>query len=374
MRIESLKLKVPLSRQTSSLAQRGEKGGGQNYSAKLKVFLKLVTLVFLLAILHFTLLTFNLEKAYAFSVGVYPPLIQIEALPQSKIETAIQIENLSPDPVSLQILLKPFKAGELENGQVAFLTKDQALNSPTTALFDYVQIKENNQKIETVELSPKQQKKLILAIDLPKNISLDDYYFSIVFLAKENYIQNTKSTSFAQGGLATNVLLTIGPKEKTKGLIEEFSVPFILKEGPVPFVLRIKNTGKSVIAPKGQIVIQNFFKQTVGKVEFLPVNILAGSTRSLPDTKQLEENISNYNSSVSTEGKDNQVYAFWPETFLLGPYTATLEIALSQQGPLFRRTIIFIGVPLQLLLIFGFIIVLAVLIKIRLMLLSRQQT
>jgi type II secretory pathway component PulF len=56
--------------------------------------------------------------------------------------------------------------------------------------------------------------------------------------------------------------------------------------------------------------------------------------------------------------------AIWPEKFLVGPYTATLTLSLSDSGPLFTKQIVFFAFPLEylaaILLIIGLIIFIAV--------------
>ena len=106
----------------------------QNYNSnpiksdsKFKIFSKLLTFALLTLIFNFALLTFNLGKveASALSLGIYPPVIQIETIPPSLIKTPITIENLGEETVSLQILLKPFKASEKENGEISYLLENE---------------------------------------------------------------------------------------------------------------------------------------------------------------------------------------------------------------------------------------------------------
>src|SRR6185312_6850779 len=138
-----------------------------------------------------------------------------------------------------------------------------------------------------------------------------------------------QSNSAVAGGISTNVLLSIGPSGKTTGNIEEFSAPIFTTGGPVPFSLKVSNTSKHFISPQGTILIKNMFGQTIGKVDLLPVNILSNTSRFLPSKNALD------------------THAIWPEKFLLGPYSATLTLALSDQGPVYYRTIYFFALPIQ---------------------------
>ena len=178
-------------------------------------------------------------------------------------------------------------------------------------------------------MAPKQEKKLFIKIDVPENEKESDYYFSIQFISKPTVVKDDLNYSQILGGVATNVLLSVGSKEKTQGIIEEFSSPVFLQKGTVPFTLSVKNTGHHFITPKGNIIIKNVFGQIVGKVDLLPVNILAESTRTIPSL------YSNSNKAV------------WNENFILGLYRATLNIALSDQGPVFSNTVSFFALPTE---------------------------
>jgi hypothetical protein len=91
-----------------------------------------------------------------------------------------------------------------------------------------MQILDNDTSIDSLTLAPGQQKELTLEIALPQNEILGDYYFSIVFISN-NQPQANSNVSGATAGIATNVLLSIGPKGPTQGNIEEFSAPLFVQ-------------------------------------------------------------------------------------------------------------------------------------------------
>jgi len=300
-------------------------------------------------------------QAAGVSLGIFPPILQIQATPPTDIKSKILIENLGNDPVNLKIGLKPFTASDKENGEVSYLS-DYNLADPF--IFDKMQIlDENDASIDSITLAPGQKKELTLEIALPQNEILGDYYFSIIFMS-DNQPEVNSNISGATAGIATNVLLSIGPKGPTQGSIEEFSSPVFKTYGPVPFTVRIRNTSDHFITTKGDIVIKNMFGQNVGKIDLLPTNILSQTIRSIPDSQQSpganpSENLKSYLSSLKS------IAAVWPEKFLFGPYTATLTIALSNQGPLYRRTINFYAFPIETLFGIAIIILIATAIIIR---------
>lgn len=333
---------------------------GQNFKPGFKAFCLLIVLLGLC----FLFLTLAPEKAEAqgVSLGVFPPILQIQAVPPTDVKSKILIENLGDSPVSLQIGIKPFTASGKENGQVTYLS-DFSYADPF--IFDKMQILDGDSSIDSLTLAPGQQKELTLEIALPQNEILGDYYFSIVFLSN-NQPPSDSNVSAATAGIATNVLLSVGPKGPTQGDIEEFSSPLFVPGGPVPFTVRIMNSSDHFITTKGNILIKNMFGQTVGNVNLLPVNILSQTVRSIPDYQQSP----NANPPAALKAYFsglNSIAAVWPEKFLFGPYTATLSIALSDQGPLFRRTISFYSFPFADLLIIALIIlaIAAIIIRVK---------
>lgn len=315
----------------------------------------------------FYFLLFNLPQASAASLdlGIFPPIIQIDTNSPASISTPISIENFGEDTVTLSVLFKPFTASNKENGEVVFLPQSEKSSGADPFIFDKMQILDNNHNVENVTLSPGQQKTVMLHIGLPQDEVPGDYYFSIVFISKDIAIDTTNASGVS-GGIATNVLLSIGPKGDANGEITEFSTPFFAEKGPVPFTVRVKNTGKYVVAPRGQILIKNMFGQTVGNVGLLPVNILAGTTRAIPDESQSPDATPSANLATRNTQHETPT-AFWPESFLLGPYTVTLTVALTDKGPLYTQTIHFFGFPLVLLmaLFIAIIIILYIREKVR---------
>ena len=152
-------------------------------------------------------------------------------------------------------------------------------------------------------------------------------------------------------------MLSIGPVGKPQGHIEDFSTPFFVSKGPIPFTVQVQNSSDHYVTPKGNIVIKNMFGQTIGKVNLLPVNILANTVRRIPDSLQASLN--------SNSDQGNFPVAIWPEKFLVGPYTATLTMALSDNGPLFTKEIAFFAFPLEYLTAILLIVCLIIFIAIR---------
>lgn len=298
-----------------------------------------------------------LAHAQEVSLGVYPPIIQIDATPPTSIKTTLTVQNTSSDPVDVAILLKPFTTSEDNNGSVAYLPTN-SLGGEDPQIRQKIQILDGDHEVDSLSLAPQQQKTLTVHIGLPDNEPPSDYYFSIVFLSKSD-IPDSGSAAVSTGGIATNVLLSVGPKTQASGFVKDFTGPLFVDHGPIAFSLLLHNDSQFFVVPKGTIVIKNMFGQIIGKLKFLPVNILSRSDRYIPD---------------DTSGSQTQL--IWPEKALFGPYSVTMATTLTDQGPLFKKTIYFFAIPVQFIvgLILAILIGLTIVLRIRYRLKLRQPT
>ena len=281
-------------------------------------------------------------KAQEFSLGIYPPIIQIDALSPSKISTPITLENLSAESVTLSIQLKQFVPKELENGEITYIDRP---DDPHKKMFSKVKVKENALNRSQITLTPKQRKNLNLEITLEENEPASDYYFSILFVSNPIRVSG-ETESYSSGAIASNILLSVGEKDIPKGRITDFSAPFFVTKGPVAFRVRVENQSPYFITTEGNIIIKNIFGQRIGNLELISSNILGKSARLLTNKEGAEEGL-------------NGPKALWKEKFLLGVYTADLTISLSEQGPILRDRLTFIAVPLEIII--GFLIAIAML-------------
>ena len=337
----------------------------QNYplrrEASRSKFKNLIYFGFLIVIFNFSFLIFNLDKAEAsaLSLSVDPSIIEINAIPPTTVTSSLSIRNKSDTQITLQIQLKLFKAKE-ENGELEY-------SRETLEILKNIQILDTDMPVENITLGPKQQKSLNLNINIPQDINISDYYFSIVFVST-NSPPIESNSSINQIGIAANVLLSIGAKKIPKATIEEFSSKIFFEKGPVPFTIRVKNTGTHFIKPKGEITIKNMFGQNVGKLDLKRVNVLSDSIRAIPNNiyeqeLRLKDNL---NTKTKNSFDFKHPIALWKENFLLGLYTATLSISMSDEGPTFIRTAYFLAFPFQALIIIVVMAILAIVVRNRL--------
>lgn len=310
------------------------------------------------------LLITSTARAASLSLAIDPPILIINAIPPTNATSSISIQNKGDTQITLQIQLKPFKA-KGENGELTFFKE-------VLPIFSNVQVLDNDTPINSVTLGPKQEKSLSLNINIPQDANISDYYFSIIFTSTDSS-QILSNSSANQVGIATNVLLSVGQKELPKASLEEFSTHFFFEKGPVPFTIRVKNSGTHFIKPTGEIIIKNMFGQSIGKSSLTGANILSDSTRAIPNSDYMQElRLKDVNSKAANYLDFRHPIVLWKESFLIGLYTATLNISMSDEGPIFARTLYFFAFPIQGLIVIILLIIAAIIFRKRIKLYMKK--
>lgn len=312
------------------------------FSKKLYSTLQYSVLICLLGYLFIGLFP-PVAEAEGTSLKIQPSVLQIRATTPADIHAPFTLTNEGFEAVKLQILLKRFRNAGDETGRIVYSNQTDFLKNDADTFLNAVKIVDGDFVVQELTLGPKQQKKLDLRINLPQEAKSQDHYFSIIFLSSPNVSdelaeesEKNNSLSMIQAGVSLPVLVSVNQKKEPVGVLDEFSGPLLLQSGPVPFTVKVENTGEHFIEARGAIFIKNMFGQTVGKVELPKTNILSGSTRGLTFNTLKKE--------VFTS-RDSKSEVVWSETFLLGLYTATIHLAISPDESLYTQTIYFFAFP-----------------------------
>lgn len=278
--------------------------------------------------------------AQSLSVGIYPPVIEIQATPPSSPQATITIHNLEERDIILDIILIPFEPEP--NGNVR-LNPSKATDGFYPYYKDRIQFLVEGKKTDSLSVEAGQLKEIVLNINLAKGDPPTDIYYSIIFLASGTSLNDTNITQLP-AGIATNLLLSVGPKGQASGGIAEFSGKKFIAQGPMLFNLKLHNAGKHLIQPVGTVEVENILGKKVAKINILPQYILAGEDRYLIDQEQSSPSAL-LNNEIGRLMTDNPV-VIWPEKFLFGRYKATATLALSATGPSLTKTYTFYAFPL----------------------------
>lgn len=265
-------------------------------------------------------------------ISISPSVLTIEALQPSTIKTNITIQNMNENAHDFTLTIQPLKQSDA-NGTIEYV---EIFNAPDPAMREKITfLDEKKEEVRKLHLGPLEKKTLTMNIDINKETSSGDYYFSVIFMTEKDSEDSDTITTLPTG-IATNVLLSVGKPRKTIGEISSFSGPLFLEHGPVEFELLLSNTSDHFILPTGNVTFKNIFNQTVGKVDILPQYILSESKRFLTNKP---------NAKSATRTNIPKSKLVWKEEALLGIYTATAHIALSENGPTITKQIVFIAFP-----------------------------
>lgn len=288
------------------------------------------------------------------SLSIYPPVIEIQATPPSSPVVKLVIQNNNSEDVALKIELIPLKP----NGTTGDVTLMPSLSDKGFYPYykDKIQFLVDNKKTDTITLQALETREIDLNVNLEKGDPPGDFYYSIVFISSGSQPQDT-SVSSIPAGIATNLLLSIGPKSQASGGIAEFTTKGFKSNGPADFYLKLHNASSHLIQPQGTVEIYDIFGRKVGKVTVLPQYILANSDRYLMDQAQATGE-----ARLAFNESTNKPKIVWPEEFLLGLYKAKANIILEENGKKIEAVTYFFAFPTYLF--FALTIVLFVIISI----------
>ncbi len=299
----------------------------------------------LLLLLPFIMI-FYAQETYAqqFHVSIEPTVIQIDATPPANFQAPFLIKNLSSATIILTPKLIPFEPKA--DGKIRLLINEG--NSLADIIKDRLVLLDEEKMVNIIELGAGETKQLRLFMNLVKGDPVGDYYFSLVFISEGTTLEDT-STSALPAGIATNIMLSIGPKIAASGEIEELSTKRFISSGPVALSLKLKNTGKHLIQPSGTISIKNMLGKEVGNLKLQPQYVLSKSSRYLIDEKTATQSAGTQ-SMLSSMNLDNPS-SIWSEKFLMGAYTATAKLTLEKGGAVVTETTTFYAIPVQIIAI-----------------------
>lgn len=304
---------------------------------------RITSIIFLFTIFY---LLFSIGFVYAqrpddFSLGIFPPVLEITADPPAKIDAKITIQNLNENNQELSVAFQPFRLSKNNDGTIEHISQG-SISDPYPLIIERVKLFDGETPVDSLSLGPFESKILSLKINLDKDAPLGDYYFSVIFSSSEQ-IPGEQTALGAPGGIGTNVILSVGKKSPARGTIEEFSTPLFTSEGPVPITMLIKNRGEQYFVPTGEVAIYNMVGKLVGRLDILPQFILANSSRFMIDTSQASAS-SELSQQILKLNSPHPVLVF-DEKFLLGPYTLKARVKLGEAGPEFSRSAIFFAFP-----------------------------
>jgi len=260
-----------------------------------------------LLLISFVILFASISYSFAqasLSIGVAPTSKKLQMEPGEVYTDEIVFWNLSQETRTYMIYVSGFQQIENQPGTAIILTPEDDATAPYSAS------KWFTLERDSVYLEPNKNVKLEYTITVPEDATKGEFNAEI-FLISESDTEGNITAAFANLAAGTPFLIQIGDEFVENAELLRFVPDKKLYETiTVTFLTKIKNLGDTHITPKGEIIVENIFKQEVARIPFNQ------NAQSL-----LRDNIGNYED-------------YWEQSSFLSPNNA---IAL---GPLKARLII----------------------------------
>lgn len=260
------------------------------------------------------------SQIHAGSTGltIQPIKISETIEPGNSISGAISLTNASDQKVRVEMTVEDFipAAGSTN---IQFVGRTEGV----TTVRDWITL----ETPEDFVFEKGEAKQMKFTIKAPPDAEPGGHFGVIFFKASELETAGSLKVGTRVGVL---IFITVPGNQLQKGKVLDFSGPFFIQKGPVPFTIKFENTGTVHFEPKGVITIKNISGKEVGKVQVSGQAVLPSGVRDLA--------------------------AAWDaQGLLLGRYTAELNIFDGEGNELTADSIAFYAFPLWYLL--GFVIV-----------------
>lgn len=288
-----------------------------------------------------------------FSLVVSPVLTRIKVY-DNLVSASVKIKNTTSKDVTLKLQLRPFTSSPTRDGSISFTNQ---VKGPDKLILKKIKIFEGENAITcktgvdcSLKLLPFEEKTLNLKLDLGSKIQSGDYYFSLLFISN-SVAGRLRTYSKVESGIASNFLLSVKPAEANlpAGRQEltkvNISSPILLIHGPVNFKVLVTNDSNQLLNTGGNIFIKDMFGHLIGKVYLPNRYVLGNSSRYLNSG-----NTNNISKGIGVL-QDTQQTASWNEKFLLGVYTAKVEISEKENNQISASETTFVAIPTFLLMI-----------------------
>src|SRR3989338_4933867 len=266
--------------------------------------------------------SFYITTPEAKAITVSPVRTEARAEPGQTIPGKFLVINDDRDTKLLYLLVYNFNAKD-ERGLPEFSPKQENLST-------WINLP------KTITLGPREQKTVEYTIAIPENTEPGGYFSGIFSSSLPPEEQDDGSIALGSQ-VGTLVLLSVGGSITESTSILEFKTKDkkVFSSLPVDFYFRFQNSGESWVKPKGDVIIENTFKQTSKVIQANPdgSNVLPKSIRrfELAWLTNAGSEVQDENAErppAPPEGFWNKVKHEW-KYFALGRYTANLTLTYN---------------------------------------------
>ncbi len=316
----------------------------------MKKFLKYFVIFLAFLTTHYLLLTTNYIFAQQISLSISPPLLKVFMKPGKSIMVAYRVENIG-DPSIMSAKVLPF---EPKDNTGAIQIKDE-FEGPIRFSLDNADIAFE----KPFFLKTRDSQQLLLRIRVPDGAPVGDYYYTVLAETQPPPILEGAGSAGAKATIGSNILITVTNSGvvDVKGRVGLFDVlarytfnffgnklKIFDSNDKIPVVLIVRNQGKNLFTPEGEIVLKGNFGERA-RYDIIPQNVLAGSERLMI-------------ASDSAEIEYKQPVTLMLSGFFVGLYKLSTTLNFGENSPNIFGAVSFIAIPFKLVI--GFLIALAI--------------
>lgn len=206
-------------------------------------------------------------KIYALTLS--PPIFDLKALPGEVITASLVLENETDAALNLFGEVEAFNSAAKE-GEAEFYPSREGLPS-------WIELSEKE-----ISLAPKESKRIVLKISVPKEAAGGSYYAAAFWGAAPS--GDASSGAAVASRLGALIFLRVnGAIAEELELLDFRAVKKINTSLPAIFETKIKNNGNVYLAPKGEIVIKTWTGKNVATIPWneAGARVLPGTTRTI---------------------------------------------------------------------------------------------
>jgi len=260
------------------------------------------------------------------SLGVSPAIIEEVLAPGEEKKTGVWVLNITDFSLPIKVSQESFVVNTNVLGGAG-----QTFNASSWLKIDP----------PNFILSPYEQKKIAIIIDIPQNAEPGGHYATVYFQPLISASNLRSQTTYLSARVGVLVFLTIKGEIVEQVTLQNLQTRSFSQFGPQHFSLSFQNWGNVHLFPSGEVIIKDFWGQEAGRVSFRPQIVL-------PKTEK-------------------EIAARWDKKFLLGRFSAQADVFYGSANVKLRsEPIIFWVIPYFPLFFLTAIIILCILIRKRL--------
>ncbi len=251
---------------------------------------------------------FAVTASAATGLSIQPVKVSYTLKPGESVTDTIILKNAGGNTVvypSVQDFL-PLKG----SSNIEFVPKAPGV----TSVSDWVKV----QIPDTFDFKVGDARNVSFTVTVPKDAEPGSHFGVIFFRAVDAMASTSQLKIGTQVGML--VLVTVPGSHLQKGKIDAFATDGFIQKGPVSFKTTFENTGTVYFEPKGTITIRNMFGKTVATVPVEGSIVLPTGVKDIETT--------------------------WAANFLLGPYTASIDLYDGEGALMTADSVKFFALPI----------------------------